>query len=91
MTETREKRIPLSPQLATEQFKEVWGDGHLLCDISTKLTCIEFEALADMLLAIGVNPGTIEGFEECHAEGDECGDMHCQCDDPECIEERTKP
>ncbi|AXH46817.1 hypothetical protein SEA_ACOLYTE_74 [Mycobacterium phage Acolyte] len=86
----REKRIPLSPQLASEIFKEKWGDTHLLGDIAGKLTCPEFEALADMLLAVGVDPDTVEEFEDLHAESDECGDMHCQCDDPECIEEREE-
>lgn len=86
----REKRIPLSPKLALDQFKEVWGDGYLLGDIATKLTCIEFEAMADLLLAIGVDERTVEAFEDDHSEGDDCGDMHCRCDDTDCIEERTK-
>ncbi|AGK86107.1 hypothetical protein Chy5_0072 [Mycobacterium phage Chy5] len=86
---TKQKRIPLSPQLALDQFKSVWGDGYAVCDIATSLTCTEFEALADLLLAIGVDPRTVESFESSHAEGDDCGDMHCRCDDPGCIEERN--
>ncbi|EKF22970.1 putative gp79 [Mycolicibacterium hassiacum DSM 44199] len=82
-------RGKLSPQLALAQFKEVWSDGYLLSDIATHLTCTEFEAMADLLLAIGVSEETVAGFEEAHAEGDDCGDMHCCCDDPECIEERS--
>ncbi|AMS01068.1 hypothetical protein SEA_ARCHERNM_74 [Mycobacterium phage ArcherNM] len=80
----REKRIPLSPQLALDQFKEVWGDGWLLSDIATNLTCTEFEAMADLLLAIGIDPDVVEGFEDSHAEGDDCGDMHCKCGDEDC-------
>ncbi|ASZ75240.1 hypothetical protein PBI_MISSWHITE_74 [Mycobacterium phage MissWhite] len=75
MTVTREKRIPLRPQLALAQFKEVWGDGYLLSDIATHLTCTEFEAMADLLLVIGVHEETVAGFEEAHAEGDDCGDL----------------
>ncbi|ASR86530.1 hypothetical protein SEA_CHANGELING_78 [Mycobacterium phage Changeling] len=80
----REKRIPLSPQLALDQFKEVWGDGYLLGDIATNLTCTEFEAMADLLLAIGCDEQMVEAFEDDHAEGDDCGDMHCRCGDEEC-------
>lgn len=90
MTErTREKRIPLSWSLASEQFKEVWGDSFILGEFADKLTCSEFEAMADMLLAVGVDPEMVEEFEDLHAQSDECGDMHCQCDNPECIEERN--
>ncbi|QGJ90974.1 hypothetical protein SEA_BIANCATRI92_76 [Mycobacterium phage BiancaTri92] len=86
--EVKQERIPLAPALAFEQFREVWSDGMLLGDIAGKLTCTEFEAMADMMLAVGFEPRTVAMFEECHAEDDECGDMHCRCDDPECIEER---
>lgn len=85
---SREMRIPLSPSLASARFKEVWGDGYLLGDIATTLMCTEFEALADMLLAVGVDPQTVEDFEGYHAAGDDCGDLHCRCDDADCIAER---
>ncbi|AHJ86691.1 hypothetical protein CRB1_80 [Mycobacterium phage CRB1] len=84
----KEPRIPLSPELAITAFKEVWSDGMLLSDISGKLTCTEFEVMADLMLSLGFNPETVEAFEECHADQDDCGDMHCKCDDPECIAER---
>ncbi|AEL17788.1 hypothetical protein TURBIDO_80 [Mycobacterium phage Turbido] len=87
--EVKPERIGVSPKLAMEQFKEIWGDGYLIGDIGTKLTCMEMEALADMLQACGVEPSRVEEFISYHAEGDECGDMHCTCDDPECIEERN--
>ncbi|AWN05844.1 hypothetical protein SEA_BLINN1_84 [Mycobacterium phage Blinn1] len=84
---TKTKRVPLSPELATNIFKEVWSDGMLLYDIAGKLTCTEFEALADLMLALGFDPETVEAFEEGHADQDECGDMHSTCDHPECKEE----
>ncbi|AMW64156.1 hypothetical protein SEA_EVILGENIUS_79 [Mycobacterium phage EvilGenius] len=86
----KEQRIGLSPMSAMHQFKEVWGDSHLIGDIGTHLTCMEMEALADMLQACGVDPDHVEEMIALHAEGDECGDMHCTCDDPECIEERNQ-
>ncbi|QDP44657.1 hypothetical protein SEA_NOTHINGSPECIAL_73 [Mycobacterium phage NothingSpecial] len=84
----KQERIGLSLSSAMHQFKEVWGDGYLIGDIGTKLTCIEMEALADMLQACGIPADRVEEFISAHAEGDECGDMHCTCDDPECIAER---
>ncbi|AMB18570.1 hypothetical protein NASIATALIE_80 [Mycobacterium phage NaSiaTalie] len=84
------KRPKVLPAEAFEQFRQVWSDGMLLSDISGKLTCTEFEALADLMLAVGFEPSTVEAFEECHADADECGDRHCKCDDPECIEERNQ-
>ncbi|AMQ66816.1 hypothetical protein SEA_SHAM4_76 [Mycobacterium phage Sham4] len=81
-------RIPLSPLTAIENFLDVWGDPHLLYDIAGQLTCREFEALADLMLSLGADPGTVAEFEEAHASQDECGDMHCQCEHEECIKER---
>lgn len=79
--------IPLSPALSIEQFKETWGDLHLAGDIASKLTCIEVEALADVFRTFGAAESA-EAWISAHAEGDECGDMHCRCDNPECIAER---
>ncbi|AFV51210.1 hypothetical protein ST20ES_81 [Mycobacterium phage 20ES] len=85
----KEERIGLSLPSALHQFKEVWGDGYLIGDIGPNLTCMEMEALADMLQAAGVPADRVEEMIDAHAEGDDCGDMHCKCDDPECIEERN--
>lgn len=70
-----------------QEFAAVWSDGHLAADLATKLTCIEVEALASMLLSLG-QPEAADKWIEFHAEGDDCDDMHCRCDDPECIAER---
>lgn len=73
-----EKRIPLSPQLAVELFLKAWGgaDGcYLAGDIAPSLTCVEAEALADLLLAFG-DEDAAEGWLSAHAEGDDEGDMH---------------
>jgi hypothetical protein len=69
-------RTPLSIGLAAEIFREVWGDQYLLGDIAQTLNCAEFEALADMLLAVGVDPQTVEEFEQLHVAGDEPDDWH---------------
>ncbi|QDF18471.1 hypothetical protein SEA_RACHALY_76 [Mycobacterium Phage Rachaly] len=80
----KQERIGLSLSSAMHQFKEVWGDGYLIGDIGTNLTCIEMEALADMLQACGVPADRVEEMIAYHAEGDDCGDMHCKCGDEEC-------
>lgn len=73
---------------AIDNFLEAWGGGYLASDVGDKLSCIEVEALAALLRALG-DPGAAEEWIEYHAEGDDCGDLHCRCDDEECIEERT--
>ncbi|ASJ79763.1 hypothetical protein KIY83_gp77 [Mycobacterium phage Fameo] len=72
---------------AFQVFIETWGDGYLAGDMADKLTCIEAEAIAELFRAFG-ETRTAEAWIESHAYGDDCGDMHCQCDDPECIKER---
>ncbi|QJD50190.1 hypothetical protein SEA_DANFORTH_87 [Mycobacterium phage Danforth] len=67
-------------------FEQAWGDGYLASDIAEKLTCIEVEALAGMLRALGEDRSA-ETWINYHAEGDDCGDSHCLCD--EC-NERTE-
>lgn len=77
-------------RISEEQtFIEVWGDGYLAGDIAEKLTCIEVEALASLFLSYG-QPDAAERWIRYHADGDGCDDMHCRCDDPECIAEREK-
>ncbi|AOT25446.1 hypothetical protein KIP29_gp18 [Mycobacterium phage BabyRay] len=74
---------------AIEHFIEVWSDGYLSADTATHMTCVEVEALAGVFRAFGHND-TADRWIADHAEADDCGDMHCRCDDPECIQERTK-
>ncbi|AVJ50824.1 hypothetical protein SEA_KALNOKY_83 [Mycobacterium phage Kalnoky] len=71
----------------TKHFIEVWGDGYLASDLGEKLTCTEVEALASLLLSLGAGEAAARWIEY-HAEGDDCGDMHCRCDDEECKAER---
>ncbi len=82
------ERILLAPALALDNFFAAIGSD-TLGDIATSLTCSEAEAVADLFASFGYG-NTAEAFIESHAEGDDCGDMHCQCDDPECIEEREE-
>jgi len=70
-----------------KDFIEVWGDGYLSGDIATHLTCIEVEAIASLFLSVG-NTRAAESWIDNHAEADDCGDMHCRCDNPDCIKER---
>lgn len=79
-----EQMIPLSPSTAIEQFLAVWTDME---GIGSALTCSEAEALADLFIALG-KPGRAESLMYDHGTADDCGDQHCQCDDPECIEYR---
>ncbi|ASR77181.1 hypothetical protein KIV66_gp74 [Mycobacterium phage MyraDee] len=68
-------------------FLEVWGDGYLAGDIGSNLTCIEAEAIASLFLSLG-QANAAEAWIDGHSEGDDCGDMHCRCDDADCIAER---
>lgn len=72
-----EARIPLSPQLAVDQFCLIWAnpEGGPLRDIAGSLTCTEAEALADLLHSFGFELAA-ERFIEDHAESDDEGDMH---------------
>ncbi|AAN01832.1 hypothetical protein SEA_BUZZBUZZ_77 [Mycobacterium phage BuzzBuzz] len=70
-----------------KNFVEVWGDGYLAGDLAEKLTCIEVEALASVLLSLGAADAATKWIEY-HAEADDCGDQHCRCDDEECKAER---
>lgn len=74
---------------AAERFKAVWGDGYLAEDLASKLTCTELESLTRLFRAIGGEVAA-ETWTESHAEHDECSDMHCRCDDEDCIAERTE-
>ncbi|AYD87016.1 hypothetical protein SEA_NEARLYHEADLESS_87 [Mycobacterium phage NearlyHeadless] len=74
------------PKEEVDFFKQAWGDGYLASDIAEKLTCIEVEALAGLLQVLG-DVDSAETWINYHAEGDDCGDSHCLCD--EC-NERTE-
>ncbi|ERB55308.1 hypothetical protein N806_29675 [Rhodococcus sp. P27] len=84
MTDT----IPLSPSLALERFLDTMS-GDTAYDIGPNLTCPEVEAVADLFLA-NDRADDAKAWIEAHAEVDDCGDMHCQCDDDECIAERAE-
>lgn len=59
---------------------EVLADGEIADDIATSFSCDEVETLAEFLRAYGF--GHHAGvWIESHAEGDDCGDQHCRCDD----------
>jgi len=63
-----------------DSFLKVWGDRYLAGDLGTKLTCVEVESLAALLAALGDNEAA-EDWISSHAEGDDCGDSHCLCDE----------
>lgn len=67
-----------SLQHALDSFREVWGSGYLACDLGTKLTCSEVEALAALLKELG-DVGSAECWIRDHSFGDDCGDVHCRC------------
>lgn len=73
---------------ALRNFVEVWGDGLLACHVGESLSCIEVEALSRLLAAAG-DPESGKTWIEQHGYGDDCDDSHCQCDDEDCIAERT--
>lgn len=69
---------PASLQEALDSFVEEWGGGHLACDLGTKLTCGEVEALAAVFKELGDSDSAQCWIRE-HAFGDDCGDRHCRC------------
>ncbi|QFG10445.1 hypothetical protein KIV65_gp22 [Mycobacterium phage Anthony] len=69
------------------EFAEVWSDGDLANNLADKLTCNEAEAIASLFLSIG-KVEAADAWMKSHELGDDCGDMHCICDDEECIKER---
>lgn len=85
MTITHEQTAKIE---AFDVFTDVWNSD-TIGDIATSLTCIEFDALIDLVVAGGMGPETAKMLTEMHGEGDDCGDSHCLCDDEECIAERS--
>lgn len=73
--------IPLSPQLAIDEFIAIWGRSQPMQDIAASLTCNEVEALADLFYAFNHNAQEYHSIIESHAYNDDCGDMHCRCEE----------
>lgn len=61
-------------------FADVWAAGDLAGDVATLLTCTEVEVLACLLHAYG-HAEAATAWIEAHAEGDDCGDDHCRCEE----------
>ncbi|AGT11953.1 hypothetical protein O156_gp24 [Mycobacterium phage LittleCherry] len=80
MTEIQEYKLPVNE---VRSFLTSWADGWLAADVAASLSCVEVEALASLLRALGHGSAASTWIEE-HAEGDDCGDQHCRC--PECRE-----
>ena len=78
-------RIPLSPNLAMDQFLNRWSDME---GIGSALSCGEVDTLADLFIAMD-RPGLAAALLQDHAYEDDCGDEHCICDDSECIADRA--
>ncbi|AKU42427.1 hypothetical protein AVT30_gp17 [Mycobacterium phage UnionJack] len=69
-----------APADVVESFITSWGDGYLASDIATHLSCVEVEALAGLLSALG-EVSIAETWIEFHSEADDCGDQHCRCEE----------
>ncbi len=63
-----------------ESFINAFATGYLAGDIGEKLCCSEVEALAALLRDLGYAPAA-DQWIKAHAGGDDCGDMHCRCED----------
>lgn len=64
---------------AIKHFVEVFADGMLANGVGESLTCMEVEALADVLRKFGESSAA-DYWIESHADADDCGDSHCKCD-----------
>lgn len=62
---------------AVTRFTAVFSHGDLAGDLAASLNCVEADALAGMLRALG-EPATADMWIEVHAEGDDEGDAHHQ-------------
>jgi hypothetical protein len=56
-------------------FTAVFGSTDLATDVGPQLSCVEVEALADLLRALG-EPATADTWIQEHARDDEAGDAH---------------
>lgn len=69
---------------------DVLSDSEIADEVGTALTCTEVEALAELFRATG-HEDAAQAWIECHAEGDDCGDSHCRCEDCTTTPEGAKP
>lgn len=60
-------------------FTAVFSKQDLAADVAPKLSCIEVEALAGLLRALG-EPAAADTWMQEHATADELGDAHYQGD-----------
>jgi hypothetical protein len=60
-------------------FIAVFSRHDFAADVAPRLSCIEVEALAGLLRALG-EPATADTWIQEHATGDELGDAHYQGD-----------
>jgi len=60
-------------------FTAVFSRHDFAADVAPRLSCIEVEALASLLRALG-EPATADIWIQEHAAGDELGDAHYQGD-----------
>ncbi|MEV0766495.1 hypothetical protein [Nocardia sp. NPDC050435] len=77
-------QLPEGRESALAVFTETFDCGSLAFEVGPALTCLEAEALAGLLGALGSAAGA-DAWIEGHAASDDCGDMHCQCED--CVPE----
>lgn len=75
---------------AAGAFAELFADGEIADEVGTKLTCTEVETLADCLRAFGYDQAA-QTWIDCHAEGDDCGDQHCRCEECTSSDTDTQP
>ncbi|AFN37701.1 hypothetical protein ELTIGER69_77 [Mycobacterium phage ElTiger69] len=68
------------PMDVADAFEQAFCSGYLASDIATHLSCVEVEALAGLLCALGENSAAGEWIE-FHSEADDCGDQHCRCEE----------
>lgn len=61
------------------RFTAVFSKHDLAADVAPRLSCIEVEALAGLLRALG-EPATADTWIQEHATDDELGDSHYQGD-----------
>lgn len=67
---------PLQRRLeATGDFLDIWTTDTLLEDIATSLSCMEVDALANLLIAYDMNEDA-EALILAHSLGDDEGDEH---------------
>lgn len=76
--------------LAALKAADVLSDGEIADEVGTSLNCTEVEALADLFRATG-HEDAAQVWIDCHAEGDDCGDSHCRCEECTTAPEGAKP